>query len=282
MNEVLSVKGLCKEYPGFTLDEVSFSLAAGRITGFIGRNGAGKTTTLKALLNLVHPSAGELRFFGLDPAREEFAIRQRIGWAGGTNRYYPKKTVGELAAVTGGFYENWDEAAFQRCLKRFALDPTKKLEQLSEGMKQKLNLAIALSHHAELLLLDEPTSGLDPVSRDELLEIFLDLKAEGVALFFSTHIITDLEKCADDIVYIQKGRLLFTGGMDEFAAAWLLCEGEAETEAQRAAVRGRSRSRRGETLLLRKEDAGLFPADTLRKPGLEEIMTHLEKEAESE
>ena len=281
MSEVLSVRGLCKEYPGFRLEDVGFSLAAGRVTGFIGRNGAGKTTTMKALLNLVHPTAGEIRFFGLDPTREEYAIRQRIGYAGGTNRFYPKKTVGELAAVTAGFYESWDGAEFQRCLDRFALDPQKKLEQLSEGMKQKLNLAVALSHRAELLILDEPTSGLDPVSRDELLEIFLDLRSEGVALFFSTHIITDLEKCADDIVYIQKGKLLFTGGMDEFAAAWLLCEGEAETEAQRAAVHGRSRSRRGASLLLRREDAALFPAEALREPGLEEIMTHLEKEAET-
>ena len=280
MSLPLTVKGLCKVYPGFTLEDVSFSLAPGRVTGFIGRNGAGKSTTLKALLNLVHPAAGEVRFFGLDPAREEYAVKQRIGFAGSAARFYPKKTVGELAAVTAGFYESWDEAAFRRCLDRFALDPAKKIEQLSEGMRVKLDLTVALSHHAELLILDEPTSGLDPVSRDELLELFLALRDEGVTLLFSTHIITDLEKCADDILYLQKGRLLFAGAMEDFAAAYLLYEGPVTEEQRRAAV-GHARSRRGESLLLRREDAGSFPAEGLRRPGLEEIMTHLEKEAET-
>ena len=159
MSLPLTVKGLCKVYPGFTLENVSFSLAPGRVTGFIGRNGAGKSTTLKALLNLVHPAAGEVRFFGLDLAREEYAVKQRIGFAGSAARFYPKKTVGELAAVTAGFYESWDEAAFRRCLDRFALDPAKRIEQLSEGMRVKLDLTVALSHHAELLILDEPTPG---------------------------------------------------------------------------------------------------------------------------
>ena len=280
MSLPLTVKGLCKVYPGFTLEDVSFSLAPGRVTGFIGRNGAGKSTTLKALLNLVHPAAGEVRFFGLDPAREEYAVKQRIGFAGSAARFYPKKTVGELAAVTAGFYESWDEAAFRRCLDRFALDPAKRIEQLSEGMRVKLDLTVALSHHAELLILDEPTSGLDPVSRDELLELFLALRDEGVTLLFSTHIITDLEKCADDILYLQKGRLLFSGALEDFAAAYLLYEGPVTGEQRQAAV-GHARSRRGENLLLRREDAALFPSEGLREPGLEEIMTHLEKEAET-
>ena len=278
MSAVLSVEGLCKEYPGFSLDHVSFSVAPGSITGFIGRNGAGKTTTLKSLLNLVHPSAGEVRFFGLDQRKDEAAIRQRIGYAGGTNLYYPKKTLREIAEVTSGFYESWDGAAYRRCLERFSLDESKRLEALSEGMKVKLNLALALSHRAELLILDEPTSGLDPVSREELLELFLDLAKDGVSLLFSTHIITDLEKCADSIVYIQKGKILFSGALDDFAGAYLLYEGSAETEAQRAAVLGVCRSRKGESLLIGRDAAALFPAEGLREPGLEEIMTHLEKE----
>ncbi|MBQ7144920.1 MAG: ABC transporter ATP-binding protein [Oscillospiraceae bacterium] len=279
MSEVLTVRGLCKTYPAFRLEDVSFSVAPGSITGFIGRNGAGKTTTLKSLLNLVHPDAGELRFFGLDPAEREYEIRQRVGYAGGTNLYYPKKKLGEIAAVTAGFYRSWDAAAWRDCLTRFALDPDKRLEALSEGMKVKFNLALALSHRAELLILDEPTSGLDPVSRDELLELFLDLAREGVSLLFSTHIISDLEKCADSIVYIQNGKILFSGALDAFAESYLLYEGPV-TDSQRAAARGVCRSRKGESLLLRRADAGLFPAGGLRAPGLEEIMTHLEREGD--
>ena len=278
MTPVLSVQGLCKEYPGFRLDKVSFSVERGSITGFIGRNGAGKTTTLKSLLNLVHPSAGELRFFGLDPREQEFEIRQRLGYAGGTNLYYPKKKLRDIAEVTASFYESWDETSFRRCLERFALDPDKPLAALSNGIKIKYALALARSHGAELLILDEPTSGLDPVSREELIEIFLALRDEGKTILFSTHITSDLEKCADSIVYIQKGRILFSGKLDAFAGSYLICDGPAEAEAQKAAVLGRSRSRKGESLLLRREDASLFPQEALRTPALEEIMTHLEKE----
>ena len=282
MTSVLSVKGLCKEYPGFTLDRVSFDVQPGRIMGFIGRNGAGKTTTLKSLLHLVHPSAGKISFFGLDLDAHEREIRQRIGYAGGTVSYFKKKKIETLVDVTKSFYETWDEAAFRRYAERFALDGNKTPDQLSEGMKVKLNLALALSHRAELLILDEPTSGLDPVSREELLEIFLRLAREdGVAVLFSTHTIGDLEKCADDISYIQKGRILASKPMDEFAADYCLLRRPGTlSEAQRAAVLGECLDRAGGTLLIRAQDAALFDGSEIRRPGVEEIMVHLEKEAE--
>ena len=213
---VLEVQGLCKTYPGFRLDNVSFSVAPGSIMGFIGRNGAGKTTTLKSLLHIVHPDAGEIRFFGLDLNAHEREIKQRIGYAGGAVDFYKRKPIRVLADVTRGFYENWDEAACKRYMEAFSLDGNESPSQLSEGMRGKLSLTLALSHRAELLILDEPTSGLDPVSREELLDAFTFLRDKGVAILFSTHITSDLEKCADHISYISKGKLLASEGMQDF------------------------------------------------------------------
>ncbi len=213
---VLEIQGLCKTYPGFRLDGVSFSVAPGSIMGFIGRNGAGKTTTLKSLLHIVHPDAGDVRFFGLDLDAHEREIKQRIGYAGGAVDYYKRKPIRVLADVTRGFYDNWDDAAYRRYMDAFSLDENKTPAQLSEGMRVKLSLTLALSHHAELLILDEPTSGLDPVSREELLDTFTFLRDRGVAILFSTHITSDLEKCADHISYISKGRLLASEPMRDF------------------------------------------------------------------
>ena len=161
---VLEIRGLCKEYPSFRLKDVGFSLARGHIMGFIGRNGAGKTTTLKSALNIVHPSAGELRYFGLDFAENELEIKRRIAFVSGGANYYPNKKLSTVTAVTRSFYEGWDEAAYRRYLQLFALDESKTLKALSAGMQVKYALALALSHGAELLILDEPTSGLDPSS----------------------------------------------------------------------------------------------------------------------
>lgn len=206
--ELCTVKGLKKTYPTFTLKDLSFTLGQGRIAGFIGRNGAGKTTTIKSMLGLVHPDCGEVTFFGLPLEGNEEQIKQRIGYSTGAVNYYPKKKLRDIVAVTKTFYPTWDDEAYREYLALFGLDEDKTPSQLSEGMKVKLNLLLALSHRAQLLILDEPTSGLDPFSRDELLELFTQLKSRGVAILFSTHITSDLEKCADDILYIQKGALV--------------------------------------------------------------------------
>ena len=213
---LLEVQGLCKTYPGFRLDGVSFSVAPGSVMGFIGRNGAGKTTTLKSLLHIVHPDAGEIRFFGLKLEEHEREIKQRIGYAGGAVDFYKRKPIRVLADVTRGFFDNWDDTAYRKWLDAFSLDESKTPMQLSEGMRVKLSLTLALSHHAELLILDEPTSGLDPVSREELLDAFTFLRDKGVAILFSTHITSDLEKCADHISYISRGRLLASEPMQGF------------------------------------------------------------------
>ena len=214
--KVLSVTDLSKTYPGFRLQKVSFAVEAGTVMGFIGRNGAGKTTTLKAIMNMVHTTEGRISFFGLDMKENEGAIKQRIGYAGGAVDYYKKKPIGKLLAVTKTFYDHWDDAVCSRYMKLFSLDENKTPSELSEGMKVKLSLVIALSHGAELLILDEPTSGLDPVSREELLEVFRHLKARGVSILFSTHITSDLDQCADDITYIREGQIVYTGTMVDF------------------------------------------------------------------
>ena len=218
--KVLKVENLYKTYPGFKLENVSFAMEAGTIMGFIGRNGAGKTTTLKSIMNMVHAEKGSIVFFGLDLRENETQIKQRIGYAGGAVDYYKKKKISKLLEITKNFYPHWDDKLCEKYMKLFSLDAAKTPSQLSEGMKVKLNLAIALSHGAELLILDEPTSGLDPVSREELLEIFRYLKTQGVSILFSTHITSDLDKCADDITYIRDGRIVYTGSIEGF------CSGE--------------------------------------------------------
>ena len=204
---IVEVKGICKTYPTFRLNDVSFSLERGTITGFIGRNGAGKTTTIKSMLNLIHTDSGELCYFGLPLSGHETEIKQRIGYSTGAVSWYPRRTIHEIAAVTKTFYRSWDEDACRNYLTLFGLDENKKPIELSDGMKVKFNLLLALSHRAEVLILDEPTSGLDPFSRDELLEVFETLKEHGVTILFSTHITSDLEKCADHIIYISRGEI---------------------------------------------------------------------------
>ena len=213
---ILSINDISKKYPGFKLENISFDVAKGTIMGLIGRNGAGKSTTLKAILNMVHADRGRVSYFDLDLKENERAIKQRIGFAGGEIDFYKKKKIKDILNITKRFYDDWDEELCIKYMKMFSLDENKTPSELSSGMKVKLNLVMALSHGAELLILDEPTSGLDPVSRDELLEIFKYLKKQGTTILFSTHITSDLEKCADDITYIRGGKIIYTGSISDF------------------------------------------------------------------
>ena len=217
---IVEVRGLTKKYPSFELKGACFDVEQGRITGFIGRNGAGKTTTIKSMLNLVHPDGGEVCYFGKPLAGNETEAKKRVGYSTGAVNWYQRKKIKDIVAVVKRFYDTWDENAYRKYLELFGLDETKTPLELSEGMKVKFNLLIALSHRAEVLILDEPTSGLDPFSRNELLEVFEELKKDGVAVFFSTHIISDIEKCADDIVYISKGKIVAAMPKTDFAARY--------------------------------------------------------------
>ncbi len=235
---IIDVQHLYKTYPSFRLRDVSFSVEAGKITGFIGRNGAGKTTTIHSMLNLVHPDGGDIRYFGRPLAGNETAVKQRIGYSTGTISWYPRKRIRDIAAVIKHFYDTWDEDAYRRYLTLFALDENKTARELSEGMKVKCNLLFALSHRAEALILDEPTSGLDPFSRQELLDLFTALKNHGVAVFFSTHILSDIEKCADNIVYIADGEIRAALPTAAFAARF-----SAENESIEDAILRMERER---------------------------------------
>ena len=213
----LCVRGLTKRYPKFTLENVSFSLGEGRIMGLIGRNGAGKSTTLKAILNLVPADDGEIEVLGRSFAENEAECKQQVGVVFGGIDFYLQKRLSEITGVTRRFYEHWDEAMYERLMDEFELDSSKRVRELSAGMRVKYMIALSLSHGARLLILDEPTSGLDPVSRDELLCLFERLAHnEKISILFSTHITSDLDRCADDITYISRGKVVASAEKSEF------------------------------------------------------------------
>ena len=214
---VLTVKGLCKSYPSFTLKEVSFALPQGTVMGFVGRNGAGKSTTLKSILGLVHPDKGQVTFMEQDVAQNEQYMKENIGVVLGGIDFYAQKKIKTITDVTRRFYPNWEEEKYRHYLSLFGIDETKRVRELSDGMRVKYLIALALSHQAKLLILDEPTSGLDPVSRDELTELFRAIVADGSrSILFSTHITSDLEKCADHITFIKDGEIFYTGAKADF------------------------------------------------------------------
>lgn len=274
---VLSVRDVCKRYTAFQLNKVSFTIKEASIMGFIGRNGAGKTTTLKSLLNLVHPDQGSITFFDMDFKTQEHEIKQLIGYAAGECNYYPKKKLKTIVHYTKPLFEHWDEQAYQHYMQLFALDENKQLCELSCGMRVKFSLVLALSHHANLLILDEPTSGLDPVSRDELLTIFLQLKEQGVSILFSTHITSDLDTCADAITYIRNGTIVASEDIHQFMQRFrLVILPKQEQHPER--FLGIRRTRDHDIGMIRSEKAADFSGYELLTPSLEDIMIHLEKE----
>ena len=214
---ILKVSGLCKTYPAFRLREVSFAVPPGAVMGLVGRNSAGKSTTLKSLLGLVHPDSGCVTMFGQDYAENELRCKQQMGLVLGGADFYVNQKVRTITDVTRQFHDRWDEKKYRELLRLFEIDEGKKLAQLSEGMKVKYMLALALSHDARLLILDEPTSGLDPVSRDELTELFRRVVRSGErSILFSTHITSDLEKCATHITLLHEGVVRYTGTREGF------------------------------------------------------------------
>lgn len=224
----LEIKNLTKRYPTFLLDNVSFTIPKGYIMGFIGENGAGKTTTIKSMLNLVKRESGTIKIFGQDIDQHELAIKSNIGYVSG-EAFYPKKKIMEITKVYKRFFETWDDDLYHELLGKFHLDQNKRIDQLSKGMQLKYAIALALSHHAELLILDEPTSGLDPVARDELLEIFQGIvENEESSILFSTHITSDLDKCADYVTFIKQGKIVESSSKDDLIDKYRLVNGTKE------------------------------------------------------
>ncbi|MBR1810863.1 MAG: ABC transporter ATP-binding protein [Clostridia bacterium] len=277
MSVILEVENLCKFYPSFRLEGVSFTLRAGTITGFVGRNGAGKSTTLYALLSLVQPDAGNILYRGENIRGREAVFKQRVGFVSAGVSFYAKQKLHRITDVVKTFYGEWNDTLYRRYMQAFALDGNQVFEKLSNGMKIKFALALALSHNAELLILDEPTGGLDPVSREELAEILLDLAGQGKAVLFSTHIISDLDRIADRILYIKNGRILADDTLQGFTDAYRLVQYQTLTEPQRKKIIGELRLKDGYSALIKAADAADFGMPSVCA-GAEDIMVHIEKE----
>ena len=214
----LEIKGLRKEYRDFVLEGMDLTIERGKIMGLVGENGAGKTTAMKAMLGIIRADGGTVRLWRKELPADSSEEKNDIGVVLGEVNFYETMTPEQVGKVCGGIYKNWDEKKFKDSLGRMNVAMNKKIKDFSKGMRIKLALATALSHQAKLLILDEPTSGLDPVAREEILDEFKAFTANGEgAILLSSHITSDLEKIADDITFIHKGKVVFTKSRRELA-----------------------------------------------------------------
>ncbi len=212
----LVVNDVTKKYRDFVLDQVSFSVPCGTIVGLIGENGAGKSTTINAILGLINRDSGNIELLGEADPQSNDSIRNQIGVVFDGNNYPDVLSARKLNRVFGNIYSAWDERKFFSLLEKMSLPTDKKIREFSKGMKMKLSIAAALSHNSKLLILDEATSGLDPVVRDDILDMFLEfVQDENNSVIVSSHITSDLEKVADYIVFIHKGKVVFCKSKDE-------------------------------------------------------------------
>jgi ABC-2 type transport system ATP-binding protein len=218
MENILELQKLCKSFPksNFILDKLSFSLPYGAILGFVGENGAGKTTTIGCILNTVRKDSGMVKLFGKEMRDIDTDIREKIGVVYDGDNFPGFWTAKQLSQVMEGIYTQWDHALFQKYLEDFHLPVKQKIKHYSRGMTMKLAIAVALSHHPQLLILDEATSGLDPIMRDEMLDVFLEfVQEESHSILLSSHITSDLEKVADYITFIHNGKLIMTASKND-------------------------------------------------------------------
>ena len=216
MENILEVKNLCKKYKGFELQNVNITLPKGMIMGFIGENGAGKTTTIKAILDIIRDYTGEIKLFGLDNRKDDKKIKENIG-AVLDDMFFPEiLTPNDINIIMKDIYKNWDSKLYFKYLTDFALPNNKAIKTLSKGMRKKLEIATAISHHPQLLILDEPTAGLDPVARNEVIDLFQSfIQNEECSIFLSSHITTDLEHIADYITFINNGNIILSKTREE-------------------------------------------------------------------
>ena len=218
MENILELQQICKSFPksNFILDKLSFSLPYGAILGFVGENGAGKTTTIGCILNTVRKDSGMVKLFGKEMRDIDTDIREKIGVVYDGDNFPGFWSAKQLSQVMEGIYTKWDNALFQKYLEDFHLPVKQKIKNYSRGMTMKLAIAVALSHHPQLLILDEATSGLDPIMRDEMLDVFLEfVQEESHSILLSSHITSDLEKVADYITFIHNGKLIMTASKND-------------------------------------------------------------------
>ena len=284
MEPAISVTGLSKKYSEFSLENIGFELPRGEVMGFIGPNGAGKTTTIKSMMGLTRFDSGSVKILGLCAKTRSGEIHERIGFVHDEISINDEFSAREIGRIVGGIYRQWDAEAYRAHLSRFGLKVGQKLKEYSKGMRVKLQFAIALSHGAELIIMDEPTSGLDPVFRSQFLdELFAFIQDEGRSVFFSTHITEDLERIADRITLIDRGKLVFSRTKDDVMDAYRLAKGPAaafdlsfgnlclgarKTEASFTALLDRAN----------EKSALTYPGVRIERPSLDDIMVYLTRE----
>lgn len=280
-NNALEIKNLTKNFSGFTLDHVSFTLPKGSIMGFIGENGAGKTTTLKLILNELKKDEGTVRIYGMDPDVDELACKEMLGLVFDQSYFYEGMCAREISQVMARMFRNWDSDYFTKLIKQFELPEKQSFKEFSRGMKMKLSIATALAHSPKLLLLDEATSGLDPVVRNEILDLFMDfIQDEEHSILLSSHITSDLEKIADYITFIHKGKIVLTESKDVLLSDYGVLKCGAKDFLQlngaieQGLVIGYRRNAFGYEALVSDRNSALrkFPGMVLDRVTLEDIM----------
>lgn len=277
MTHAIELQGLGKHYRDFALQDVSFTLPWGQVMGVVGENGAGKTTTIKAMLEIIHRDAGEVRLLGQSLATHEKAVKEQIGVVLAEGQFHDSLTLSDLQKVLKGIYASWDDGLFEKLCKRFSLPKQKVFKEFSTGMRRKAAIVAAMAHHPRLLILDEPTSGLDPVVREEMLDLFLEfMQAEDRAILLSSHITNDLDKIADSITFLHQGRMIFSRSREELSEKMglLQCGGKVfEALDKRRMLRVRKSAFDVEVLVEdRPYYAARYPDVMIRPATTEEIM----------
>jgi ABC-2 type transport system ATP-binding protein len=276
--KVLEIRNLSKRYRSCALQEVSLELEEGYVMGLIGPNGAGKTTLIKLLLNLVPREGGEIRMFGLDALRHEREIKSRIGFVHETDYLIEDLTPLGMQQVVRRAYPRWEEKLYRGYLERFGLDPRRKIKTFSKGMRTKCALAIAFSHQAELLIMDEPTSGLDPLVRAEIVDLIAEqLQSEKRSFLISSHITSDLDKIADYVTLLDRGRVVLSASRNDIVENHHIVKGPLELLSNGTArlflrLRTNPYGFQGLTNRLEEVRAALGAQIVVERPNLEDIM----------
>src|SRR5678816_993110 len=198
------------------LDRVTFRATEGKVYGLVGSNGAGKTTLIRHLIGLLRAQSGSVRVFGLDPVRDPVGVLSRVGYLSEERELPEWMRVDELMAYTQAFHPTWDETYARQMLESFALDPSKKIRELSKGMRAQAGLIAAVAHRPELLILDEPSSGLDVAVRRDILDAIVRTVADdGRTVIFSSHLLAEVERMSDHVTMMDHGRVTLSGVLDD-------------------------------------------------------------------
>ena len=279
INNVIELKNVVKDYGDFKLDHISFAVPEGSVCGFIGQNGAGKTTTINLILDIINRDDGKINLFGKPVDKDHAYVREDVGVVFDEMGFHEFMTAKDINIMMKNIYKNWDEVAFFDYLKKFSLPSKKKCGAFSRGMRMKLQISVAMSHKAKLLIMDEPTSGLDPIVRNEMIGIFRDFVVEeDHTILLSSHITGDLEKIADEVVFIDGGKIVFSGNKDEILEKHgiLKCKKEEASKVSEALIIGVEKEAYSTSILVndRHAAAKLYPDMVIEEAALEDIMIY--------